>query len=323
MVPIASQSSQPMSPKRSDTSPKRRRLCPKDCTSTTTVISTTHPEHGSREMSAKLRSNPKLAQKALQIGNPSVASWVSEFAEQLQKPGYRTSHKSMPEAYGFPAMTEISDGSQFVQMLPKLAVAIESNIFGEQDHRIRKRIALAHFYHVYTLAQENPQTFLSWCDGQQMQRSMLPKGGYKSVVQHRFADLMFPQKDQRRRRPSSLGGADASGDSLKTRIGKIQTWRKSGKHWAKLIMRFGYGVLLLMPTCLTDEDLRLTHDDEMAAILDLIETRRHLFADALRDANAILGAHFFAQHRSALLPEPTGADTTADFEEFLRTAGIS
>ena len=83
-----------------------------------------------------------------------------------------------------------------------------------------------------------------------MQKSLLPKGGYKSHVQHRFADLMYPQTEQRRR---SALAVDAQ-DWLKTRISKIQTWRKNGKHWAKLIMRFGYGILLLMPSCLTDEE---------------------------------------------------------------------
>ncbi len=240
-----------MSSKKPQRSPKRRRLFPKDQVDTSTIsLSSTQPESGVGALSAKLKSKPKLAQKVLQIGNPGVASWVEEFAVQLQDQGYRTSYKSMPEAYGFPAMTEISDGSDFVRMLPKLALAIECNIFGEQDHKIRKRIALAHFYHVYTLAQDNPQVFLSWCDGHQMQKSMLPKGGYKSVVQHRFADLMFPQTEHRRR---SAIAADAN-DWLKMRIGRIQTWRKNGKHWATLIMRFGYGILLLMPSCLTDEE---------------------------------------------------------------------
>lgn len=233
----------------SQTPTKRRRLCPKDQVYNSTINPTAESESGVGALSAKLKNNPKLAQNALQIGNQDVASWVKEFAEKVQAQGYRTSDKSMPEAYGFPDMIEINDGSDFILMLPKLALAIECNIFGEQDHKIRKRIALAHFYHVYTLAQDNPQLFLSWCDSQQMQRSMLPKGGYKSVVQHRFADLMFPQMEQRR----SAIAANAH-DCLKTKIGKIQTWRKNGKPWAKLIMRFGYGILLLMPPNLTDEE---------------------------------------------------------------------
>ena len=64
-------------------------------------------------------------------------------------------NKSMPGAYDSPTITETRDGWDYVRMLPKLALATECNIFGEQDHRIRKRIALAHFHHVYTLAQDN------------------------------------------------------------------------------------------------------------------------------------------------------------------------
>lgn len=217
LSPAASHSSRATSSEESQRSPKRRRLRPKVDTGTGSLV--THLEAEVGELPARLKSKPKLAQKALQIGNPDVVSWVQEFAVQLEDQRYRTLYKSMPEAYGFPTVTEIKDGSNFVQMLPKLALVIECNVFGEQDHKIRKRIALAHFYHVYTLAQDNPQMFLSWCDGQQNQKSMLPKGGYKSAVQRRFADLMFPQTEHRRR---SAIAADAN-DWLKIRIGKTQT----------------------------------------------------------------------------------------------------
>ena len=244
-------SSQDLTPVRPSQSPyKRRRLCPKGHTNTGTEVVTQQSESGVSPSFVRLKSNTKLAQKVLQIGDPDVVSWLDEFAAQLRDKSIRSSSKSILDAYSFPAMTEMCNGSDFVRLLPKLALAIESNIFGEQDHKIRKRIALAHFYHVYLLAQENPQMFLSWCDGQQMQKSMLPKGGYKSAVQHRFANLMFPEAENRRR---AVKAGDAS-DWLKTRIGKIQTWRKNGKHWAKLIMRFGNGILLLLPPCLTDEE---------------------------------------------------------------------
>jgi hypothetical protein len=147
-------------------------------------------------------------------------------------------------------MSHPNDGSAFLRLLPKLALAIQCNVFGEQNHKIKKRIALAHFYHAYTLAQENPQKFLSWCDDKQMSRSMMHKGSHKSMVQRRFTDLVFP--------PQSRGELARTGSHekswLKTRIDKVQMWRKSGKHWAKLILEFGYGILLLMPPSLTDEE---------------------------------------------------------------------
>ncbi|KAH6659145.1 hypothetical protein BKA67DRAFT_685727 [Truncatella angustata] len=253
--------------------PKRRKLYPRGKDSK--EKSDAQPDDATCVLAVLLRNSPKLAQKFLEIGKPEIVAEAEEFAMQLQDPKYRGASQSLPEPYSFPGMSHIRDGSGFLRMLPKLALAIECNIFGEQNHKIKKRIAMAHFYHAYTLAQENPQTFLSWCDEHQISKSMLPKGNHKSMVQHRFADLMFPP-DQKK-----YEGADWR----KTRISKIQVWRKSGKHWAKLIMRFGHGILLLIPPSVTDEDLRVAHDDEMAAILDLIESREHLFADALRKAN--------------------------------------
>lgn len=95
--------------------------------------------------------------------------------------------------------------------------------------------------------------FLSWCDDQGVQGgSMLPKGGSKSVVQHRFADLIFC-------RAANHGGISSvrpldSNDDAKRRSAKIQMWRKSGKKWAQIIQRFGYGILLLLPSSLSDEE---------------------------------------------------------------------
>ena len=64
--------------------------------------------------------------------------------------------------------------------------------------------------------------------------------------------------------------------------------------------------------------MRLAHDDEMAVILDLVESRKHPFSDALHSANNLLGSHFFAHKESALLPDLTVAELT-DWDEFLRS----
>jgi hypothetical protein len=42
-------------------------------------------------------------------------------------------------------------------------------------------------------------------------------------------------------------------DDEKRGKSKIQMWRKSGKKWAQFIQRFGYGVLLMLPPSLSDE----------------------------------------------------------------------
>lgn len=57
----------------------------------------------------------------------------------------------------------------------------------------------------------------------------------------------------------------------------------------------------------------------MADILDLVESRKHLFSDALRDADNLLNAHFFARKKPALMPDLTVTEST-EFEEFLRSA---
>lgn len=197
-----------------------------------------------------LHIDPKLAQKYLEIGNQETRMQVADFVAQLKAPD---SQNALPDMYQFSSASQITDVSHFLQSVLDLGMAIESSIFGEQNSRIKKRTALAHFYHSYTLAQENPKIFLSWCNDQHVQgRSMLPKGGNKSVVQHRFAELIFSRAD-------NLGGITPhcpldNGDEAKRRIAKIQMWRKCGKKWAQMIQRFGYGILLLLPSNLSDEE---------------------------------------------------------------------
>jgi len=140
-----------------------------------------------------------------------------------------------------------------MRLVMDLGLEIESSTFCEQNFRIRRRIALAHFYHAYTLAQDHPEIFLSWCDDQQIQGgAILPKGGNKSVVQHRFADLIFSRAEIHSGTPSAC--SLRHGDDAKRKVAKIQMWRKSGKKWAQVIQRFGYGILLLLPSSLTDEE---------------------------------------------------------------------
>ena len=199
---------------------------------------------------AAAKDGSKLAKKLLQVGNQEARLQVAEFASQSQLSACSV---ELPRISRFPSTPKLTDGPHFLQLVTNLGLAIESSMFGEQSSRIRKRIALAHFYHAYTLAQDNPKVFLSWCDRQQVQGcSMLPKGGSKSVVQHRFADLILSRDVQ-------LGGTPMpypsdNGEDAKRRAAKIQMWRKSGKKWAQFTQRFGYGILLLLPSSLSDEE---------------------------------------------------------------------
>lgn len=153
-----------------------------------------------------------------------------------------------PEQKGeFLNTTQIADGTDFLRMLPGLAMAIECNNHQEIKYRVHKRIALAHFYHAYTLAQENPSTFLSWSDKQSFsERSVIAKGGNKSIVLQRFADMVFPASSS----TNQAGYPPKRGN----RAARLQAWRKMGKPWAMLIKKFGYGILLLVPHSLTDEE---------------------------------------------------------------------
>ncbi|KAF2690138.1 hypothetical protein K458DRAFT_399516 [Lentithecium fluviatile CBS 122367] len=205
--------------------------------------------HGSPSF-GELKVDSKLTKKLLQIGDQEARIQVAEYAAHLKAPEFQ---HALPNIYQFSNASRIADVSHFLRLVMDLGLEIESSIFGEQNSRIRKRIALAHFYHAYALAQDHPEIFLSWCDDQQMQGgSILPKGGNKSVVQHRFADLIFSRAEKHGGVP--LARSLGNGDDAKRKIAKIQMWRKSGKKWAQIIQRFGYGILLLLPSSLSDEE---------------------------------------------------------------------
>ena len=186
----------------------------------------------------------------LQISTHEAKVQVAEFAAHLNTPEYQ---KAQPNMYQFSKVSQLTDVPYFLRLVVDLGLVIESSIFGEQNSRIKKRIALAHFYHAYTLAQDNPAIFLTWCDDQRVQcGSLLPKGGNKSVVQRRFADLIFSRGETHGGLPSP--GPSDSSDDVKRKTTKIQMWRKSGKKWAQIIQRFGCGILLLLPPSLSDEE---------------------------------------------------------------------
>ncbi|EPE28834.1 hypothetical protein GLAREA_09955 [Glarea lozoyensis ATCC 20868] len=305
---------------------KRRRVLPATDPETVDISVTCTPNVARHESSSVESHSPgieaclvdgdsKLAKKLLQIGNQEARTQVVEFEAQLRASQYQ---KTLPNMYQFSSVTQLTDMSYFMRLVVDLGMVIESSIFGEQMSRIRKRIAFAHFYHAYTLAQNNPSVFLTWCDNQKVQfKSMLRKGGHKSVVQHRFAELVFS-------RPDNHGGASSpspsdTSDDLKRRMTKIQTWRKSGKRWAQIIQRFGYGILLLLPYSLSDEEMRVARDKIIDYCLDLIDSRKHLFVDVLQKANDLLDMHFFPQNAEVNLTNDNRADCldVTDWDDLL------
>lgn len=198
-----------------------------------------------------LPGDSKLDKKLLQVGTQEARAQVAKFSAHLSAPQCQN---MLPDMYQFANSSLITDVSNFLRLVLDLGLAIESSIFGEQNSRIRKRIALAHFYHAYTLAQDNSSIFLPWCDDQRVRGGrMLPKGGNKSIVQQRFADLIF-SRPETHDGILSAGGPSDNGDVASRRAAKIQMWRKIGKKWAQIIQRFGYGILLLLPPSLSDEE---------------------------------------------------------------------
>ncbi|CAI6099305.1 unnamed protein product [Clonostachys chloroleuca] len=202
-----------------------------------------------------LGENSKLAKKLFHVVSEEARAQVAELSKHLSAatshPGVEKPH----QAHRFSSLSQITSMSRFLQLVVDLGAAIEGSIFGEQTSRIRKRIALAHFYRAYSLAQDNPGVFLAWYDNQHFQKSGIlpPKGGSKSIVQHRFAEMIFhhaPERDAN----TVLGYTPGQNDDIKRRIAKIQMWRKSGRKWAYIIERFGYGILLLLPPSLSDEE---------------------------------------------------------------------
>ena len=242
-----------MGPSQSSTSPSRasrfRRLSAKHDTRQSSVHAETQMHMERIRLPDGLKIEPHLAQKVLQIGSAEVVSQLQEYAQHLRNESCHNNSKPSPNNYGFLTIDHIKDGSGFLKSLSGLTRVIECNILGELFHQLRKRIAFAHFYHAYTLAQENPRTFLSWSPSQTNQRSLPPRGGYKTAVLHRFVQHVFTTYDQQ-----ELSKVRFKARGMKDQISKVQTWRSRGKNWAKLILRFGYGILLLLPDCLTDEE---------------------------------------------------------------------
>jgi hypothetical protein len=102
-----------------------------------------------RPLFSGLDGDSKLARKLQQIGAEEARAQVAEFAAQLRAPEHQN---ALPTINHFSNMSQMADASHFRQLVQGLGLAIESSIFGEQNSRIRKRIALAHFYHAYALA---------------------------------------------------------------------------------------------------------------------------------------------------------------------------
>ena len=82
------------------------------------------------------------------------------------------------------------------------------------------------------------------------------KGRKDSLVKQRLVDILFSESI---RREYGCAVSDAPicpakmQQARETVNQQVEDWRRNGKPWSELIKRFGYGILLLLPSEMTDE----------------------------------------------------------------------
>jgi len=145
---------------------------------------------------------------------------------------------------------------------------LEMSSVGEQLYRLRRRVALAQFYNDYTNAQADPHGFLYPNQNEELSMQYLTatrkrKRGAKkhgnrlaTLVHNRIVDLMFPSLVLSDKDIESEG-AEAVGEERvqkrKVASQKVKNWRANGRPWSALVKRFDWGILLLLPTDLSDQ----------------------------------------------------------------------
>lgn len=190
--------------------------------------------------------------KIADIGSPATVAFAFEYTQSLDTTLFTNILQFNPVQYDAllyrpSKMDNTTHGffsiqdTAFLRVIPNLGRAIEANSMAEQHYRIARRIALAHLFRVYQLAQSNSEPFLAWCKDHVVM-PVSPRGNPKAMVSQCFAHLLVPSLKHR------------CNDSHRSKLDKVQSWRKIGKPWAKLIDAFGYAILLLMPDTLTDEE---------------------------------------------------------------------
>ncbi|TQW01850.1 hypothetical protein IF2G_10698 [Cordyceps javanica] len=208
-----------------------------------TATSSSETQEALCEMTTALKRQKSsiLAQKTSQIADEACIVFAIHYANAICNMHDSALSAIIPDSKLFSSLLGADSGASFLQSIPRLCQAIEYTSLGEQHCRIWKRIAMAHFFHSYEYAQKNSHSFFGWYRNHQS-NMLPPKGSVRSMVAQCFANLML--------RPANA----AAIDSQKSRLNKIQTWRKCGKPWAKLITSFGCGILLLIPMSLADEE---------------------------------------------------------------------
>lgn len=140
-----------------------------------------------------------------------------------------------------------------------LGTELETSSAGEQLYRLRRRAALAQFFDYYTRAQADPHAFL-YPERKRKRTSSKDTKKYgnslSTLVHSHIVDLMYPDLVLSDENHESEKARAKQAEKVSKRAAasqKIKNWRANGKPWAALIKRFGWGILLLLPTDLVDQ----------------------------------------------------------------------
>jgi hypothetical protein len=140
---------------------------------------------------------------------------------------------------------------------------------GEHISKLRKRVGLARFYSGYIYVSKHPHRFLSVAQKEKYATNTLEmnrdhnrkvprrRGRPVNVIHQHITDLMFPSTilgDE------TINTEEGRAIQAKMRLNrkaaskKLLNWKANGKRWSELIAQFGVGILLLLPTDLSDQE---------------------------------------------------------------------
>ena len=120
------------------------------------------------------------------------------------------------------------------------------------DERVSSRAREHGFKVAKTEAESNPDAFL-----QRSAKEIFGKGGCvvartghkSSIVKQRLVDILFSESLS-----FNLAKGTASEEKVRQSANQmVEDWRRGGKPWSEIIGRFDYGILLFVPSELTDE----------------------------------------------------------------------
>ena len=166
------------------------------------------------------------------FGSANQHRQVRETFKRLYAQGHNHSLLEVPEKAGLPSMSQVN-ADYFLKGLPGLRKCIEGEIICQQITRTRSRIAMAHFYHAYTLAKDNPVMFLQLT---QQRHHLTRRSRMDSMVRQRVIDITFSEPESRHKASK-----------------KIDDWNRLGKPCWEFIKRFGCETLIIVPKELPDE----------------------------------------------------------------------